>query len=243
MKKIFTLLLLFSVTLAFGQSLQVSYEGRVINSGDTVHMAVNNPRGDNYYYFDIKNTAGDTVWIQIKKEEVSVVEGSLNTFCFGECYEGDVSDIMPAAAGETLSHSNGSSHYFYSNYAPNEHIGVTVVRYRVINSSNESDEVCFTATYSHGVKICNAKAEVLSFNAYPNPAESQVSIKYNLKSSSSDEVNLVLKNIMGQTIYRSQVGKKSDNVTIDISSFPAGLYLYSLESNGAILLTKKLYIK
>lgn len=243
MKKIFTLLLLFSVTLAFGQSLQVSYEGRTINSGDTVSMAVDNPRGDNFYHFDIRNTTEDTIWIQIKKEDVSVVEGTTNTFCFGECYEGNTSDIMPAAGGQTLSHSNGSPHYFYSNYAPNEHIGVTVVKYRIINSGDESDEVCFTAIYSHGVKICNAKAEVLSFNAYPNPAESQVLIKYNLKSSASNEVNLVLKNIMGQTIYRGRVGEKSDSITIDISTFPAGLYLYSLESNGAILLTKKLYIK
>lgn len=243
MKKIVTFLFLFSITFAFGQTLQVFYDNAPVNNGDTVYLNVTEPRSNSTFHFDIKNNSGDTVWAQIKKEDISMAQEALHTFCFGECYTGDQSDIMPIAAGQLLSHTNDSPYYFYTNYNPYNSSEISVVRFHIVNSRDEADEICYTAIYSLAQGVNQGKPDILSFTAYPNPAESHVTIKYNLKNSSSQGMNIVIKNIMGQIIYTGQVNGKSDQISIDVNALPAGLYLYSLESNGAILLTKKLYIR
>ncbi|MDL2312778.1 T9SS type A sorting domain-containing protein [Bacteroidales bacterium OttesenSCG-928-B11] len=246
MKKIFTLLFLLPFTLAFGQTLNVFYNGVAVNSGDTLLLVVNEPNNDNNFHFDIKNTAEDTIWVQIKKERISLASEEVSeSFCFGRCLPDNMneSDILPAAGNQLLSHNNESPHYFYTVYIPYGHQGTSVVKYKVINSRDVSDELCFTALYTYDVGIYNAKAEVVSFNAYPNPAEAQVTIKYNLKNNPNTSMKLVIKNIMGQVVCMKPVTGKANNVSVDVSNLPAGLYLYSLEANGAILMTKKLYVK
>jgi hypothetical protein len=234
---------LFSATFAFGQTLKVHYNGTQLNNGDTVYLAVANSGSDNNFHFDIQNTSEDTVWLQFKKEEISLLDGSVNSFCLGEsCYSGDESDIVSIAGGQTLSHDNGAPYYFYASYTPFGN-GTSVIKYRVINTRNFSDQTTFTAIYTFGTGISQTKTEVTSFNAYPNPAETQVTIKYNLKGNSVGQMNLIIKNIMGQTILTKPVSGKSNAIAVDVSNLPAGLYLYSLEADCAILITKKLYVK
>ncbi|MDR2979659.1 MAG: T9SS type A sorting domain-containing protein [Bacteroidales bacterium] len=242
MKKIFTLLFLFSVTFAFGQTLKIYYNGTQLNNGDTVYLAAISPGSDNIYDFDIQNTSEDTVRLRFKKEEVRLLDGSVNSFCFYECLSGNETNVYPIAGGQTLSRNNGSPYYFYTMYTPNGN-GTSIIKYSAINTQSFSDQTTFTAIYTSGTGISQTKTEVTSFNAYPNPAETQVTIKYNMKGNSVGQMNLIIKNIMGQTILTKPVSGKSNAITVDVSGLPAGLYLYSLEADCAILLTKKLYVK
>jgi hypothetical protein len=54
--------------------------------------------------------------------------------------------------------------------------------------------------------------------------------------------SLVIKNLAGKEVYRTSVGTAGAK-HVDISSMPAGVYFYGIESDGKMLCTKKLLVK
>jgi hypothetical protein len=63
------------------------------------------------------------------------------------------------------------------------------------------------------------------FNVYPNPAANTITVEFNNIISS-----LKITNMLGQEVYSSE--PSSDNLTIDISEFPSGIY--SLNINNSL---------
>lgn len=240
MKKIFTLFFLSLLTLAgFGQSLKILYNGREYRNGDSIYLSASDRRFD----MDIVNGSNDSIWMQVKKTEISILEGTSNNFCIGECYTGNTSDILPIAGGDTLSRNNGSEYYFYIQYDSEGKSGTSVIRYNFINTRDVSDSVSLLAFISSTNNIEQPKPAVSFLNAYPNPATSKVTIQYNLNGQHYTDMKMVIKNIMGATITTLPLSQNADKISVDVSSIPNGLYLYSIESKGKVLLTKKLVIK
>jgi hypothetical protein len=49
-------------------------------------------------------------------------------------------------------------------------------------------------------------------------------------------------NILGQTIQEYKLNVGINQVEIDLTNLPAGLYTYSLQANGKIMATKRLSV-
>ena len=78
--------------------------------------------------------------------------------------------------------------------------------------------------------------------AYPNPASDNVTIEY-AYAGNSNAVNLVIKNLVGATLYTKKLDVNGNKVKVDVSEYSSGIYFYSIEADGRPLVTKKLLVK
>ena len=77
--------------------------------------------------------------------------------------------------------------------------------------------------------------------AHPNPATEQVSFSYQLPAT-TPAANLVVYNLLGQRVTTQPVRASLGELTFSVNTFPAGLYLAVLETNGHRLATRKLLV-
>lgn len=68
-------------------------------------------------------------------------------------------------------------------------------------------------------------------NPIPNPAINMVSFNYNITNDQED-VNIQIFNITGQEVFSGILDVKSHNISIPVSQWESGLYLYKVSGNG-----------
>ncbi|MEG2070355.1 MAG: T9SS type A sorting domain-containing protein [Bacteroidales bacterium] len=244
MKKIFTLAFLMISLLGFGQSLKFIYNGTEYTHHDTINVAVENLTTNNYYYLDIVNTSSEDLFILVKKEIISFLEGSTNNFCIAEqCYDG-LQSVEPlfVFSGDTVTHDNDAA--FHITYKPNSQ-GVSVIKYLFYDQNNIADESNIIFKFVSGTSSIgnNNGKMVTSLKAYPNPATNKVTFEYNINQNNGEQAKLVVKNLMGITLYAQTIPQGENKVAVDISNYTAGVYFYSIEMSGKPYITKKLLVK
>lgn len=74
---------------------------------------------------------------------------------------------------------------------------------------------------------------------YPNPAKSKTVI--NVEFTSAEAV-LSIYNVLGKLVEEIVVSSSSKTVTIDVSNYQDGIYLYSIEADG-LKVTKRMTVK
>ncbi|HXB11791.1 MAG TPA: T9SS type A sorting domain-containing protein [Bacteroidia bacterium] len=89
--------------------------------------------------------------------------------------------------------------------------------------------------------VQNYQASLGRVDVYPNPASTEVSLKYRLSSGiSSGMLNLYTP--LGQLIRSTEVSANSGTITEDVSALAGGIYYYSLIVEGASAVVNKLVI-
>jgi len=100
----------------------------------------------------------------------------------------------------------------------------------------------FTLTSAGGSDIfvgkwlsgCNGSTGIvrqdLSFNLYPNPAGSFITLEFN-QAFSAEKTKLVISDIMGRELSTYPAQPIKGLLSVDVSSLPRGLYLLRLESD------------
>jgi len=81
------------------------------------------------------------------------------------------------------------------------------------------------------------------FNIYPNPAS--VFTTFSFQVESSECIVLTIVNMKGQVVYRHDLGNFSqgeNQVELDLSGIPSGMYHCQLTNNGTLKVTHKLVI-
>ncbi len=100
------------------------------------------------------------------------------------------------------------------------------------------DDVCVSSdslTCSQPVGINPTSLNLSSFNLYPNPATSHVTISNNLHTAFDIQVY----NTVGQLLYKEQNINKS-NLQLDVSSYNSGLLFIKITSNNNQFIYKHL---
>jgi len=80
------------------------------------------------------------------------------------------------------------------------------------------------------------KATLSNLNIYPNPASKQLNLAFVAQNTSS--VSISLSNVAGMKVYDQTISNHSENYTqtIDVSSFPKGMYFINIRSeNGNVI--------
>jgi hypothetical protein len=79
--------------------------------------------------------------------------------------------------------------------------------------------------------VPNVNSNVINASAYPNPATSEVSIKFGLKQAANTNVSIM--NTVGQVIATQNAGTvNTGSVTFSTANLANGLYFYTIEANG-----------
>lgn len=244
MKKIFTVVLLFFVCAGYGQSLRLIFDGQSYNDNDTATIVVDRPGSDHDYFIDVANLTDSVIDLMVKKNALYEVSGTENSFCFGtQCYTGNQSaESVAVQPGDTLSHENYPANAFHITYSPDNNLGTTIIKYTFFDQNDTAVAASLIIKFETTIGIHDYDA-AFSLSAYPNPASSSVTVKYDIDEQHFSSSELVVKNLMGATIYSIPLVDSSDRIVINLSDFSSGIYFYSIQQRGKTLLTKKLLVK
>lgn len=240
MKRILFIALFLTAAFAFGQSLGVLYENKVINTGDTIEANLSQYSPELQIDVDIFNKIDSALNVMVARENIDVVKGSDNYFCFELCVDSSVDTCAYAvevAALDTL------KELFNIHYAPKGNAGTSLIKYSVFVENDLNDMVYFFIRYNTQVGIKNNNLANVSLNAYPNPAGENVTVSYQLPENNNNTTYFVIKNLVGKTVYSSEINRSNDKMMINLSDLSSGIYFYSLEQNSKSLITKKLIVK
>lgn len=243
MKYIFiNLIFLFAgLGVAFAQNLSLSDESGALNNNDYIYIW-----GDSGLYtlmnshLEVHNNGSSAISVRVKKAYVSIIPGSMNTFCWGACYDSSTyisGDIISIAAGAS------NQNDFIGDYFPKGHLGQSTIRYTFYDNTNPNDSVCVNVVYGATPASIQEATPMVEFsNAYPNPASSIVYFNYTLRPGSYN-AEIVISDLLGGEAIRQKIPIGGSKSSIDVSSLTSGVYFYSLKINGEPQFTRKLIIK
>lgn len=88
--------------------------------------------------------------------------------------------------------------------------------------------------------LSNTSANNIDVKVYPNPASDMVTVSFTLKANSTATVALL--DVAGKTVKSSSFMANSgnNNVSVDLSEVPSGLYFYSITTNEGVATSKLL---
>lgn len=222
--------------LSNAQSLTLSYDDQdVSNTEITVDGEYSSEVIKVGVY--ITNSGDADINIRLKKQEIDLVSGTINSFCIGSCYMPETyesSNDFYLTAGETTGRDE-----VYFEFFPEGNSGESTIYYEFWDNDNPDDKVSVTVNYSIVATSVQTRFNEITLNAYPNPVSgSTVSINYDFVSTPNN-AKLLVHNILGVEMKTRNLQQSAGRLTLDIDDLPKGIYLYSLENNGRKISTKR----
>ena len=106
-----------------------------------------------------------------------------------------------------------------------------------------SGKISSDAWHINKIDLVNDLTKPVEFsNPFPNPANQQTGINFQLPSPSS-EARVMLRNLLGSVVKEMRVTGADNKFSINTSDLNNGLYFYSVMFENKILFTKKLIVK
>ncbi|MDP2424598.1 MAG: T9SS type A sorting domain-containing protein [Bacteroidales bacterium] len=229
----------------FAQSFTLSDANGPLPNGSVVEVIAVPGTDLVQFYASITNISINTKNVRVRKTEIQLVTGSLNTFCFaGHCYGTGVftsPDQLTLAPGQTSARND-----FYGDYLPENNQGTSRIRYTFFNSQNTSDTVSVVVHYIIGFVRINELLATLTnaiSSPFPNPASTSVSFDISLPPQVSD-AKLVVRNLLGGQVMEKQLSQALERVSLPVHDLREGIYFYTLLVNGDnAVKTGKLIVK
>jgi len=250
MKKILLSISFILILAAFAnaQSFKIYYKGTTNEITDTIRIDSLLNSADLYQKVKcenvtLKNISGAVVKTRCVRTVISEVVGSENNFCFGSGCYGTSVNTSPLLQSPDIA-AGAIDNSFVGDYTPTDNEGSTIITYCFYDNANPSDDVCFTvkytATYTMGIHDL-AKAKGSISNAYPNPAGSNVFVKYQM-SDDSQNGKIILHDMLGKVVKEIALNDKQGTSKIDVSDINEGVYFYTYLIDNKAVSTKKLIV-
>jgi len=124
--------------------------------------------------------------------------------------------------------------YGAGNYAVIDHNGATLV-----SGGDFSDTE--SSKFAAGNNVSISENAIDGLGVYPNPFSTTATVKFN-NNTGADAIIEVM-NMLGQVVYTENAGDASgmQNITIDGSSFDAGIYMVNVKT-GAVITSKRIVL-
>ena len=85
-------------------------------------------------------------------------------------------------------------------------------------------------------------AKFLFKDAHPNPANTEVTFKYNF-ASGTKSASIVLFNVLGSKVKTIELSAQEETAMLDVTDLNPGVYFYTLNIDGVNKLSRRLVIK
>ncbi len=186
----------------------------------------------------VENTSAQSLEVKVIAQELSVVPGTLNYYCWERCYE---PGVLLSPTSLTIG-ANQQVSNFYGDYVPQGQSGTSVMKYCFFNVANENDSVCGIIRFSAnpvGVGELSGNSRIGISRAFPNPAVNDLSIDYNV----GDGVGRIdIYSMLGMKVKSVNLPNQQGRLQLSVAGLPAGMYLYRLLVNGQDVQTKRFNI-
>lgn len=241
MKKIFVLLFALAAMTVSAQSVKFIYGGNVLAPNDTIYYGYTEDdlgRPFSKPQIGFQNMTEDELTLQIGVTDTQICPGHELLFCVaGNCYSLEATPSVTLQATQVVEPEDEMSFHFNCEFGAT---GETTVKVYAINQADAFDVNNVYVKFYNATAVADRNMES-SMSAYPNPATTSVTVKYN--PSMADNANLVIKNITGSVVYR-QPASATGKMTVNTADLKSGIYFYGLEgANGSMICTKKLLVK
>lgn len=242
MKKIILLSILnLFLSQVFSQSLELYSRDTLLVTDEVRTITAHADSGAmSFEELDVLNTGINPLLIFCTREVISEVENTTNLFCWGVCY----STTTDTSTVSIKINPGEFSNEFVGDYFPQGYTGTTSVRYIFFDVANPNDQISFIVNYKASTEssIHDKLAKVYLSPAYPNPANNEVSINYEMERNEL-EVKIVIFNLLGTSVKEARISNFSGSLKINTSDLTEGIYFYSLLINDEPTQTHKLIIK
>lgn len=202
------------------------------------------------FAMNVINNGSEAVSVVCEREIISQVGEPGNNFCFGGCFPDNVatSEIMI----DPISGMDPDALYypfeFSAHFKPYDPVTwevfteLTELTVQYTFTERGSEPMVFEFHFIYDPNPVNEInfAEAFS-NAYPNPANSVVSIDYSLPMGAQSAA-IAIYNMMGQEVIRQDVNTGDSKLNVNVSDLTDGVYFYSLIVNNQTVKTNKLVI-
>ncbi len=237
-REILTVLILAFTFTGFSQNLGLSWHGGAIINGDYIDVSGS---VDSMLLFEAKihNIGVAAVEVKVRKEEINIIPGSDNVFCFaGSCYTSQVSVTSAQLAVGGSDSSFAADYYAYGNQ------GTSIIRYTFFNTHETTDTISVYVRFTGSLGIdAPQNPDFTLLNVYPNPANDRVFFDYHNKYYDPTNTVLIVRDFAGRIVKEHIVSAGQGTLVLDVSDIDNGVYFYSFTHNQNITLTRKLIIK
>lgn len=228
--------IILSIT-TMAQNLSLSTDGGTLAPDETIYIWGDSGQYTTIYcYLHVTNNGASDMDVLVKKTEVSILSGTENSFCWGNCYMPSIfvsPTPVPIAAAQTDMSS------FSGDYMPKGQAGLSTIRYTFFDKMNSNDSIAVNVVFGSGTASINSFETENTIAAYPNPATTHVNFTY--QSTAAQNGELVILSAAGTEVYRSVISPNAP-LNVDVRSFNAGLYFYSVQTNGQSDAVRKLIV-
>ncbi len=238
MKKfIFSLFLMFSFFIVKAQSLPVIYYNGENITNQTIDVETNDPNDAMLQVkMKVTNESSQDMPLTLEKVVEQEVEGSMNTFCFGQCVGPDVYIISlkdPVAPGDYV---DCDADYYHNN-----NVGTTTIKYVFTNPDLEGESCFVRINFALKSNSIEDYAENLNLSVFPNPIDNNSSIIFDLPVHIGSG-NAYIYSLTGSVVKQYNATPGRNQLQINASDLPSGVYLLSIVVDNKQLKTQKIVV-
>jgi len=220
------------------QSFMIHDESGANITSQTVDVNSNVTMSQIEYHAKLHNMAGSSKNVKVRRYKLNVGIFAVNDFCWTSCYDPstDVSPfgiVVPAGATDTN---------FVTHYTHGEDVdGVSTYKFVFFDVANPNDSAYFIINFNITVGIEEGKANAILSSAFPNPASTMFSVKYDLNQY-VQTAKIVVYDMLGKVVKEVDVADRQGIAKVYVDEFNAGVYFYSFMVNNKSVATKKIII-
>lgn len=206
-----------------GYSYEWAYEGQTLTGNPITNLSP----GD--YTLKVTDAAGAVIEdaYTIQEPEQLQVSGTITNDVDAEANGSIELSVFGGSGTSTVEWSNGMTGYLIE--------GLPAGDYTAVVTDERNCQVTETYTVEASVNV-NELTFVKTFGVSPNPAKDIVRINIGLDQVKAYTVSLV--SLLGQRHWSEKYIDAGNDLSLDISSIPNGIYLVELRSEGKISLKK-----
>ena len=240
MKKIILTLSFVTMLLGavFSQSLEIYFENELLEPDQEITIG-GEASSDAIVLdaIDVKNTGSSAINVKCIRENIDIVPGTTNSFCWGLCYPPTTDTSAIAVSID----AGGIYDEFSGDYYPNGNEGASTIKYTYYEEQNPDNKISVVVIYSTTVGVDDPSNYELSA-AYPNPANSFVKFDYNFNEMPANS-KVMIYDLLGSKVKEIGINNSFGSLKINTSDLKDGIYFYSLVVNNEATKTQKLIIK
>jgi len=244
MKKIITSIALVTVSIfSFAQSLDVLNHSTKVDVSNTIFDVSIGANTSLITEFYVTNTDAASHTFKCRRTIFTVAADDSTRFCWGGlCYNWGTnlsSQNLTVAPGDTMDFADFG---FHAEFVTKMSTSTRTVHYQFYDITNPNDSTGVTIRYNStvGVDEMDKIGGTIS-NAFPNPANMSISVKYDINEFSNTGT-IVFFDMLGKEVKEVVLSDKKGTAKINVDDLKAGIYFYSFMVDGKAISTKKLVV-
>ncbi|MCF8232875.1 MAG: T9SS type A sorting domain-containing protein [Bacteroidales bacterium] len=189
------------------------------------------------FHANVTNTGEDTLQVEAARVENSLVDSTVNYFCWGLCYTPSVD-----TATQTITIPPGdSTDAFDGDYEPQGKSGTSSISYYFYDVRNPDNKVGVEVKYVVETSGIGDENNIITdLRTYPVPADNRLNVEYTLEET--QQAMIKLSTLAGKTVYKQPISSGSKKTRINTSRFENGLYLLTIMQDNFALQSRKVVI-